>query len=96
MVPLQQALFGLVLQGFERGSFTPNERLDLAVIDRKAGLTPEQTDDVFRALLRAKWGDVIDDDALAPSDWARLALIVSALRLPSDRVPFPVKLKIAI
>jgi hypothetical protein len=96
MSPLQQALYGLVLQGFERGTFTPKERRDLAVIDRKAGLSAEEVDDVFRALLRAKWGDVIDDDALGASDWARLSLVVSALGLPSDRVPFPVKLRIAI
>jgi hypothetical protein len=96
MSPLQRALYTIVVKAFERGAFTPTERLDLTVINGNAGLTADEVDDVFRALLRGQWGDVIDEDTLDAADWAKLALVASALRLPRDRVPFPAELGVAI
>jgi hypothetical protein len=96
MSPLQNALFRLVMRVFERGTATPSERRNLAMVGGKDGLSTSEIETVFRAFLRATWGDVIDDDALTAEDWERLAFVMAELRLPSELVPFPAELKIAV
>jgi hypothetical protein len=89
MAPLQRALLGLVVQIFDHGVVTAEQRLALAVLDGQAAITACEREDIFQSFLSMTWGDVIDDEALTTEDWRRLALVVRALRLPMQRVPFP-------
>jgi hypothetical protein len=89
MAPLQRALLGVVVQIFATGVITKEQRLSLASIHGGTGVSVAALEEVFEAFLRMTWGDVIDDEALTPEDWARLAMIIRELRLPVQRVPFP-------
>jgi len=89
MAPLESALLRLVLRVFHTGFITPEQRLAFATATRPNGVPAAQREAVFDELLRQTWGDVIDEELLTAEDWARLAMIVRELRLPSLRVPFP-------
>lgn len=95
MAPLQRALFDVAVQIFAEGVVTPEQRACLARVHRDQDLSVDELEEVFEAFLRATWGDVIDDELLTAEDWARLAMIVRELRLPVQRVPFPLVFALA-
>ena len=53
-------------------------------------LSPDESRDLYDALLQTTWGDVIDDDALSPRECAGLEAIGALLSLPPGCLPRPV------
>jgi hypothetical protein len=93
MGPGQAVLLVVVRRIFVNGAVTTTERHQLAGLDRTDALTTPDVYDVFRAFLSETWGDVIDDTQLTVDERTRLAMIVRALALPDDTLPFAVDME---
>jgi hypothetical protein len=83
------ALLDLVHRVFLAKRLGPADRLALAAFLGPLGLHPAEVKLVYRAFLRATWGDVIDDAMLTRQERLILVQIVRALRLPWECAPFP-------
>lgn len=89
MAPLHRALLEVLFHIYDDGIVTSAQRLAIASLHGRSGLTACELEEVFQCFLSMTWGDIIDEEALTAEDWARLAMVVRELRLPMHRVPFP-------
>ena len=83
----QQSLLTVMTRMVRQGAATDSDLDALARGYCRDRLTLGEAMQTYRALLRATWGDVIDDDALSETECAVLAVIVEELGLPEQWAP---------
>jgi hypothetical protein len=89
----KRALLDLVQRTFESKKVSAADRLELVSVYGPGGLTTGDVASVYRAFLRATWGDVIDDELLTREERMILVTLVRVLRLPPSCAPFPAELE---
>lgn len=77
------ALFDVFTRALESGTLTSEDKRLVKTLRLSHG----ESRDLYDALLQTTWGDVIDDDALSPREYAGLRAIGSLLSLPPACLP---------
>ncbi len=85
MRPAQEALFAVLVRIIRDGTLVPSDPMTLSSVYGPAGLTLGEARDVYRAFLRATWGDIIDDERISRDELALLATLTKLLGLPESR-----------
>ncbi len=88
---LRGVLYEKLMKVFDDGVLEPDEQKQLRELYGMGKLTVIDVREVFGAFLRDTWESAMADGVLTTDERAKLANIVSQLKLPAELVPEDVK-----